>query len=206
MENFKHRNKEIEFWSVTGEIMAQNKYSETHVSSSGGGGYIGAHGGHIRAPSVHSTTVTNHEFWIKTEDGSEESVQLAGCDIPLREGQKITLISAGVKGKGEGCYSVLVNHNAKSHWFIKKADDLNKRLQIDVVSAKPILITGGLFGLVTYITGSFGAGAVIAGGYFIFKVATRITRMLKMTKALDQHLESLAQQAYKNAKQNAALG
>lgn len=67
MENFKHRNKEIEFWSVTGEIMAQNKYSETHVSSSGGGGYIGAHGGHIRAPSVHSTTVTNHEFWIKTE-------------------------------------------------------------------------------------------------------------------------------------------
>jgi len=33
MENFKHRNKEIEFWSVTGEIMAQNKYSETHVSS-----------------------------------------------------------------------------------------------------------------------------------------------------------------------------
>ncbi|MFQ2209979.1 hypothetical protein ACK31V_04610 [Aeromonas caviae] len=198
MENFKHRNKEIEFWSVTGEIMAQNKFSETHVSSSGGGGYVGTHGGHISAPSVHSTTVTNHEFWIKTEDGSEESVQLAGCDIPLREGQKITLISAGVKGKGEGYYSVLVNHNANKHWFINEAGSLNKSLKIDLASGKSILITGGLFCLVTYITGSLGAGAVIAGAYFIFRLATKITRIIKMTKALDQHLESLAQQAYQN--------
>ncbi|MCE9924359.1 hypothetical protein LZ640_07655 [Aeromonas media] len=196
MENFKHRNKEIEFWSVTGEIMAQNKFSETHVSSSGGGGYVGTHGGHISAPRVHSTTVTNHEFWIKTEDGTEESVQLAGCDIPLREGQKITLISAGVKGKGEGYYSVLVNHNAKNHWFINKADSLNKRLKIDVASGKSILITGGLFCLVTYIADSLGAGAAVAGAFVIYRLATRISRLFKMTNALDQHLESLAQQAY----------
>lgn len=198
MENFKHRNKEIEFWSVTGEIMAQNKYSETHVSSSGGGGYVGTHGGHISAPSVHSTTVTNHEFWIKTEDGSEESVQLAGRDIPLREGQKITLISAGIKGKGEGYYSVLVNHNANKHWFINKADRLNKLLKIDVASGKSILITGGLFCLVTYITESLGTGAVIAGAFVIYRLATKIYRIIKMTDALDQHLESLAQQAYQN--------
>ena len=119
MDSFKHKNKEIEFWQVTGEVLGQNKYSETHVSSSGGGGHVTQHGGHVSAPKVHSTTVTNHEFWIKTDDGTEESVQLSGYDIPLREGQRITLISAGVKGYDSGYFSILVNHNTSKHWFIK---------------------------------------------------------------------------------------
>lgn len=198
MENFKHKNKEIEFWSVTGEILGQNKYSETHVSSSGGGGYVGKHGGHVSAPQVHSTTVTNHEFWIKKEDGSEKSVQLAGHDIPLREGQKITLISAGVKGKDSGYFSVLVNHNANKHWFINKADSLNKHLKIDQASGKSILIAGGLWWLVAEVTGSVETGAVIAGAFVVYRLATKIPRIFKMTKALDKHLESLAQHAYQN--------
>lgn len=198
MENFKHRKKEIEFWSVTGEILGQNKYSETHVSSSGGGGYVGRHGGHVSSPSVHSTTVTNHEFWIKKEDGSEKSVQLAGHDIPLREGQKITLISAGIKGNDSGCFSVLVNHNANKHWFINKAASLNKRLEIDQVSGKSILIAGGLWWLVTYITNSVETGAVIAGAFVVYRLATKIPRISKMRNSLDKHLESLAQQVYQN--------
>mgnify|MGYP000277111991 CR=1 FL=1 len=198
MENFKHRNKEIEFWSVTGEVLDQNKYSETHVSSSGGGGYVGKHGGHVSAPSVHSTTVTNHEFWIKKEDGSEKSVQLAGHDIPLRGGQKITLISAGIKGKDSGYFSVLVNHNANQHWFINKASSLNQHLKIEMASGKSILIAGGLWWLVAQVTGSVGTGAVIAGAFVVYRLATKISRIFKMYKALDKHLDSLAQASYKN--------
>ncbi|WP_165313155.1 hypothetical protein [Vibrio ziniensis] len=198
MENFKHRNKEIKFWSVTGEILGQNKYSETHVSSSGGGGYVGQHGGHVSAPTVHSTTVTNHEFWIKKEDGSEKSIQLAGHDIPLREGQKITLISAGIKGKDSGYFSVLVNHNANQHWFVNKADSLNKLLKIDQISGKSIFIAGGLWWLVTSITNSVGTGAIITGAFVVYRIATKIPRIIKMIKALNKHLESIAQQAYQN--------
>ncbi|NVK25944.1 MAG: hypothetical protein HWE10_13540 [Gammaproteobacteria bacterium] len=198
MENFKHKNKDIEFWSETGEILGQNKYSETHVSSSGGGGYVGKHGGHVSAPQVHSTTVTNHEFWIKKEDGSEKSVQLAGHDIPLREGQKITLISAGVKGKDSGYFSVLVNHNANKHWFINKAGPLNRHLKIDQATGKSILIAGGLWWLVAEVTGSVETGAVIAGAFVVYRLATKFFRISKMIKALDKHLESLAQQAYQN--------
>ncbi|VVP59735.1 hypothetical protein PS850_06123 [Pseudomonas fluorescens] len=94
MESFKHKNKAVEFSKVTGEVLSQNKYSETRVSSSGGGGYIGKQGGHVQAPKIQTTIIKKQEFWIKKADGTEESVKLTGYDIPLREGQFITLISA----------------------------------------------------------------------------------------------------------------
>ena len=89
MENYTHLNKEVVFWKITGEVMDSNKYSETHVSSSGGGGYVGGSGGHISAPRVSSRAVTNHEFWIRTQDGTEESVQLTGHDIPDRKSTRL---------------------------------------------------------------------------------------------------------------------
>ncbi len=97
MESFKHGKKEVAFYTVTGEVLGNDKYSETHVSSSGGGGYVGQYGGHISAPQVSSRTTTNQEIWIKTESGSEKSIQLKGYDIPMRPGHKITVISAGNK-------------------------------------------------------------------------------------------------------------
>ena len=145
MENFRFRKKEIDFLSITGEVLGQNKYSETHVSSSGGGGYVGEHGGRVHAPTVHSTTITNHEFWIKKEDGGEYAVQLSGCDIPLNKKKKITLISAGIKGKKTRYYCILVNHNANRHWFINKAEALNQKLKIYRPSGKSVFIAGGLW-------------------------------------------------------------
>ena len=91
LESFKHNNKEIVFWEITGEVMSSNKHSETQVWSSGGGGYVGPQGGQVAAPTVQSRAITNHEFWLKTTDGKEKSIQLSDVDIPLREGQKITL-------------------------------------------------------------------------------------------------------------------
>ena len=210
MESFKHRNKEILFWSKTGEVLSQNKYSSTHVSSEGGGGYVGQHGGHVSAPKITSTTTTHHEFWIKKEDGSEECIKLVDCDIPVREGQRITLISAGIKGKNATYYSVLVNHNAYEHWYIKEADSLNKVLDIDTVSGKFFFIAIALWGVVTQIADNFvgpgaagdnmavGIGAAVAGAFVIFRLATKIPRISKMTIALDQHLKSLIQAAYQN--------
>lgn len=111
MEDFKHGRKTVAFWAMTGEVLDSSKYSETHVSvsSSGGGGsgYIHPqYRGHInvQAPQVHSTStsIVNHEFWIRTKDGSEKPAELRNVDIPLRAGQKITLISCGNKKKNSG--------------------------------------------------------------------------------------------------------
>jgi len=98
----------FEFTVVTGEILSQNKFSETHVSGGGGGG---AHG-HSSNISISSRAITKHEFWIKTDDGKEKAIQLEGHDIPLREGQRISVISLWEKKMQRGYTAMLINHTS----------------------------------------------------------------------------------------------
>ncbi|MBO0399812.1 hypothetical protein ACK36F_07690 [Aeromonas veronii] len=214
MEDFTHCGKEVEFWQVTGEVLGSNKYSETHVSvsSSGGGGYVGPNGGHVSAPSVHSTssTITNHEFWIKTEDGLEKDIKLRGVDVPLRPGQKITLISAKRKGADNGWYSILVNHSAGKHWFINSAEELNKKLKLELLTGKSLLIAGAIIWSVAYLTApegyrgkswddaSWGIALGAAGIFIVYRLIIKLSRVSGLIKKLESHLESLAQSAYKD--------
>lgn len=222
MKDFVHGKNNVEFRTVTGEVLGSDKYSETQISSSGGGGYVSTHGGHVSAPRIHSSSVTNHEFWIKTEDGLEKDVQLRGVDIPLRPGQKITLISAGRKGAEKAWYSVLVNHSAGRYWFINNADSLNKKLKLELMTGKSLLVAGAIFGGLLYLLDRFPqyTGALIyyvqrelgfAGivdlhdvavtivwgvplTYVIFRFCTKLFRVNRLRKRLRKHLEGLALQ------------
>ena len=134
MKNFKYLDKEIEFYKSTGIVLDDKKFSETHVSSSGGGGYVNQYGGHVSAPQVTSSSTTHQEIWYKKENGDEKSIQLEG-DIPLRIGHKISEISAGNKDSDTCWRFALINHSTKKYWLLNNATDLNKLLDID----KPIV-------------------------------------------------------------------
>lgn len=199
MESFKHKNKAVEFSKVTGEVLSQNKYSETRVSSSGGGGYIGKQGGHVQAPKIQTTIIKKQEFWIKKADGTEESVKLTGYDIPLREGQFITLISATINDAKSTYYTALVNHSAKNHHVISNASDLNKYLKLDVISSTPttiLFVASVIFGAATnFFLGAI--GVVATGIVSIFRFLFNKPRINKMIRSLDQHIEQLALKAQK---------
>jgi len=197
MKDFQNKGKALKFWSITGEVLSQNKFSETHVSSSGGGGYVGKSGGHVSAPTVRSSTSINQEFWIKTDDGKEKSVQLYDQDIPIREGQKITLISGGLKGKDPGYKLVLVNHNSKEHWLITKAQELNSSLRAYVMTGKSLLIAGGIWGVLNIVTNDGLFASYAAFFFIVFRLVQKYYGITKFNKALDKHIEALAQEAYK---------
>ena len=108
-----------------------------------------------------STSITNHQFWIRTEDGEEQPIHLRGVDIPLRVGQKITLISASRKGAKDGWISILVNHSAGRHWFVKNAIGLNRQLSIDVFTGKSIIIAGVLGFALFYVTTNYTSDASV---------------------------------------------
>jgi hypothetical protein len=122
--------KTIVFTCITGEVMAEKKWSETRITSSGGGGYVHPqHGGHISAPEVSSVVTTKTEFWLKTSSGEEKDVKL-NDDIPLRAGQNITVVSAGLRNGKFSYYSIIVNHTAKKYWIIREGGSLNTLLKI----------------------------------------------------------------------------
>lgn len=126
--NFKVNNDEIIFWSFTGVVLSQNKYSETRVWSSGGGGHVGPHGGHVAAAQTHSSATTKQEFWLKLDDGKEESINLSGYDIPIRESQKISVLMAQTKTSKSAYYVSLINHNSGVTHKINGAEELLTKL------------------------------------------------------------------------------
>lgn len=140
LDSFKAGKEDIRFWSFTGEVISQNKYSETHVWSSGGGGNIGPRGGHLAAAQTHSSVTTKQEFWLKLDDGTEKSVQLGGYDIPLRESQKISILMAQTETSESAYYAALINHaSGITHEILSASSILDKLINFYPNAYKSIL-------------------------------------------------------------------
>jgi len=197
LENFTwHNGKVFNFWRRTGEVISTNKMSETHISSSGGGGHVDPqYGGHVAAAQISSTVITTHEFWLKEEDGTERAVQLRGKNIPLAVGQKVTLIAGSVLGEDQGYYVVLYNHNAKKHWLIQDGWSfyschvpettefmMGVKLGAVVISAL----------LSWYYISGYLAIAIVAWSVYI--LASKIMKNDKSSKALDALFEKMARE------------
>lgn len=95
-----------------GEVVGQQKWSETEVHSSGGGGYV-QQGGYVRPPQVSSTSHEKHEFWIREEDGKEIAINFTDANFPVREGQKVW-VAWGNNNRSNGNSSYLFGYNYAS--------------------------------------------------------------------------------------------
>lgn len=108
---------------VSGTVVSSQKHTQTHVYSEGGGGSITAGRnivgdpvlrGKIESQNIKSYNTTNHEIFLKLEDGRELSVAFPRDDIALREGHLITLLAMFRTGETDGYYARLFNHNTRS--------------------------------------------------------------------------------------------
>jgi len=191
----------IAFYAVSGKVLETKKYTETHVSSSGGGGYASTSGGystvHISAPKIESKVLTNLEFWIQTSDGEEEAIKLPGVDIPMREGQIITLISAHKPENKEGTWTLLVNHTAKNYWTLSNGKFLTDHFGIAHETSHYAAF--GAIGAIAIpiftpipfaLTGVLGLGFV---GYMFFKNQGKYE---EVRKSVDDHLEAITGEVF----------
>ncbi len=94
-----------------GEVVGQQKWSETEIHSSGGGGHIGPQGGSISAPTISSTSKTKQELWIREDDGRESSIELVDSEFNAREGQKVW-IATGANQKSRSSKYLFAYNNA----------------------------------------------------------------------------------------------
>lgn len=108
----------IDFWAVSGKVLKSEKRSETYVH-----GYTQTYLGAVRG-NVDSDVIRHHEFWLKTSDGREESFKLVGYDIPMREGQEVTVLLAKRSGDSSSYIVALINHSAERYWWFDRSRDL----------------------------------------------------------------------------------
>lgn len=210
MESFFHCGKEVEFWGVTGEVLSTDKFSETHVSSTGGGGSVGGHvhpqhggqvSGYVAPPVINSTVVTNHEIWIRTADGKENNYNLSGKDIPLRAGQKVTVIYARRKEATDGWTVLFVNHSAGKYWILTSPEYLVKLLKLDHYYGwgPPVLAIGGAVAFWGSPERVVSAALIIAAVFATARFIKRYKRVTGLLAALPKHYEKVGQAELKNA-------
>lgn len=92
----------------TGAVLSDQRRSETHISSSGGGGRVVYGSGYVDAPTIHSSVSVRQEVWLRdTHDGGVEwSLNTQGVEISLRPDHLITVAMIN-------CKPILVyNHNS----------------------------------------------------------------------------------------------
>lgn len=188
-----HKDKIIEFRHISGEVLDTQKYSETHVASSGGGGYIGPNGGKINATQVHSTSVTMHDFWIRDAAGREISIQLAGSNVALRPGQFISMLIADEKKSGNSAYASLINHTAGSITPTCPGQNMNARFQLDLFGFSTI-VKGGALGLLMLIAmaWSWFAGLLMMG-VFGFMVWKKFARLQALHAQIDAEVQKASE-------------
>lgn len=216
MESFRHKGKTLNFRKLTGVVTSIMDRSETRLHSSGGGGYVGPHGGYVSAPTIRMETTAKLEMWLKAEDGGEERFELPTTNIPAKEGQRVTLISY-VGPEDKNYVSVLVNHNARRHWFIYGAAPL-----VNIIAFNPILAISGCvlqsaaafsyalmsrmtilnllaiaLGTAIYeITSSPPLSWGVAGSLWLFYMIKKGKEFTSIRKNIETHLERLAEGVY----------
>jgi hypothetical protein len=95
-EQFSHGslNRKISFLAIDGKVAADKIWSETHVTSSGGGGTLHDGSGYISAAQVSSRVATKREIWIRPATGPEVNL-ITGFDVRVNSGHDVSVIYCG---------------------------------------------------------------------------------------------------------------
>jgi hypothetical protein len=111
---FPNQNSAVVFRAVHGTVVADKIWSETHVSSFGGGGYLNQGTGLIHAPTIASFSSTSREIWIRTASGMETNIR-AGEGVKVNTGNDVSVLYSGQHEKETAI--ALVNRTTR-RWHI----------------------------------------------------------------------------------------
>ncbi|MDQ6988810.1 MAG: hypothetical protein Q9M19_02930, partial [Mariprofundaceae bacterium] len=98
----------LEFKVTTGELIGQDRHSETTVS---GGATINGH-----SSGVSSYTTTTQDFWLRLDNGKELNIRLSNEDLVMRTGQRISVVYVRNKtSNGDYYYAIIANHASDTY-------------------------------------------------------------------------------------------
>jgi len=186
-------NRQVEFSGVTGTVISSQKHSETHVRSSGGGGYIHQGSGHVSAPTITSHVVTKHEFWVRTENGRDVPVNLSNVPVSVAEGQTVSLVSGSVSGLSAAPIVLIVNHNAGAHWFIPPASGFINAMH-EPIKLWPFAVMLGIFLL--FLATRVPFVGLVGFGFSLWRLLRRRSLVKASTARLARHVEAIAQSVH----------
>ncbi len=131
-------NGVLRLYVKCGEVIGQQKWSETEISSSGGGGYIGPQGGNITAPTISSSSKTKQEIWIREDDGLEFPLELTDSSFSAMQGQRVWLAFCG-NSNNTNSSRCLLAYNQSSDHYCSLLSDWTSWLYRSCLLKKPLI-------------------------------------------------------------------
>jgi hypothetical protein len=109
----------------TGVVESVKDWSDTHVRSSGGGGYLREGTGNISAPDVRITSVHRQVFFLKCDDGTQKECDTTSINVGV--GHTVTAVCGAKQGKNKGYYLGFHNHTTNREAVCQLEDGFPKR-------------------------------------------------------------------------------
>lgn len=139
-EAFTHFDHELHFFAISGQVLDTQKRSNAHLQAShshsaSNGGYIvngyGSVGGSSHSSMhVQSYNTTEHEFWVKMPDGKEACFSFADSNIPMREGQWVTLAFVRASHSKTGNMCGIYNHSSAQYHVVMPGYVINRQFAL----------------------------------------------------------------------------
>lgn len=138
-------SKKFEFKALQGTGLAENVWSETNIGSS--------RNGNGQVASVHSTSTTKREFWVRMASGKERQIALPdNTSFAVREGHQLSLITMKCDFlNADGFYHMgVANHTTDkavildNSWMLKEFAGLEKSRAV----------------IILFVLGTLGAGLI----------------------------------------------
>lgn len=135
-EEFKYKDKIVEFHAVNGIAHGSSKFTTTHVTSSGGGGYIGPTTGFIDPVKIQSHNVIHGNFWIVPDGANEVQIQFDGHNLSVRDGQNVTALFASRSDSEKLILSSIYNNSTGEIYDFRTPRQIYKDLMISNITNK----------------------------------------------------------------------
>ncbi|HEX4331869.1 MAG TPA: hypothetical protein VH040_07010 [Usitatibacter sp.] len=127
VESLRLGGRTFRFHRREATVLEGQRWSDTHIASSGGQSYLHKGTGIFHAPQVQSHVQQRAEYWLRMDDDRELALDVDG-DLHCRAGHELTLVVAIPKGQSSGHFLLAYNHQtgttAEIHgtygWFVQE--------------------------------------------------------------------------------------
>ncbi len=107
----------VSFGGFTGRTRGVRRWSDSYVHAASTGGQMIGSAYSQNAMQVHTMVTHKMEFFVTDDTGRQHPVQVSGCDIPLADGQRVTVVTAGV-ATGGTWPAVLADHDSSQSYLL----------------------------------------------------------------------------------------
>ncbi|NVN42538.1 hypothetical protein HW537_01330 [Asaia siamensis] len=185
--------RKVWIYGIQGRVSGLRSWTETHTTTSGGQVRDCGPGGlQVDAPRVNVHTTHHQSFWVISPSGREWQGR---GNYPLREGQEVRILWAGLGGQTTTGHVVMHNRTLQKFWT--NPQDLPRALTfhgIKRLTLKYLAVLAVVFGVSLYfpLTYSDAGTGVFFKGLFACLVLVAIGAMHRARVIRDNQNEALA--------------